>query len=83
MRCTFRRFWCAALVLVALAACMTATGGWHLSGGSAWMPVTQPGRYHLEIRIHPLHLAKALGAASQYADKWVRWVVGNPVVAGM
>jgi hypothetical protein len=38
-----------------------------------------PGRYHVEYRIVPKHLAKPLKALAKYADKEQRWAVSNPI----
>jgi hypothetical protein len=39
----------------------------------------QPGRYHVEYRMVPKHLAKPLKALGKYADKEQRWAVSNPI----
>lgn len=45
-----------------------------------------PGRYHVELRLTPKHLRKALkglksvaDGAAEFADVDVRWAVGNPI----
>ncbi len=48
---------------------------------SATYKMTQPGRYHLEVRMIPRHLRPWLKALGQYADIEQRWVVGNPIAA--
>ena len=47
--------------------------------GIAWLPVPGPGRYHLEVRIQPLHLTAALKGAAPFAQLWYRWAVTNAI----
>ena len=47
--------------------------------GIAWLLVPGPGRYHLEVRIQPLHLTAALKGAAPFAQLWYRWAVTNAI----
>ncbi len=55
------------------------TGGLVQDGEVAWLPMPGPGRYHLEVRIQPTHLAAPLKAASAFAQNWYRWVLTDVI----
>ena len=58
----------------------TPSDGLHMGGdGIAWLQAPGPGRYHLEVRIQPLHLQGALKAAAPFAQGWYRWAVSNVI----
>ena len=57
----------------------TTTGGLQRDGEVAWLAVPGPGRYHLEIRIQPTHLAGPLKTAKAFAQAWYRWVLTDVV----
>jgi len=47
--------------------------------GMGWLPAPGPGRYHLEVRIQPLHLTAPLKGAAAFAQNWYRWAVTNSI----
>jgi hypothetical protein len=49
-------------------------------GATISQSVSQPGAYHVEVRITPKHLATALGSSKALADKEYLWVITNPIV---
>jgi hypothetical protein len=62
-----------------------ATGGLVQDGPAstgdtvAWLPLPGAGRYHLEVRIQPTHLAAPLKAAKGFAQQWYRWVLTDVI----
>ena len=57
----------------------TTTGGLLQDADIAWLPLPGPGRYHLEVRIQPTHLAAPLKAAKDFAQQWYRWVLTDVI----
>jgi hypothetical protein len=48
-------------------------------GASISYSASQPGAYHVELRIRPGHLATALGSSSALASKQYLWLISNPI----
>jgi len=50
-------------------------------GPAAWLelPSPQPGVYHVETRVKPLHLKPVLGSQAELADTSYRWVISNAI----
>ena len=53
----------------------TTTGDLRVDDGVAWLRAPGVGRYHLEVRIQPRHLAPALRGGKDFAEKWYRWAL--------
>lgn len=53
--------------------------GLQVDGDVAWLADPPPGRYHLELRIVPAHLAPYLPGAASLAARDYRWVVSGVV----
>lgn len=48
-------------------------------GAADELPVTEPGAYHVEVKLRPRHLTEALGDQVDLADVEYLWLITNPI----